>query len=426
MRFIFVIIAFIGLSGLGITQTAAQGTSPGQVIESRFVTTVSREQMDDVILQFYGAQNFVSASYAVDEYALTITTEDLDGAITQVAARMWVPRLDEPLAAPIFVFGPGTTGLVDKCAATRENPAEADWGNFRFYLLSYAAQGFITIMADYVYFDDPDRLQPYYVAPLQGRVALDAARSVYNLSGGAPLAGSGQTTPFDAVFIGGYSQGGATVFSARDIQPEYAPDVPLAGILSFGNVTDQKDHMLTRPEFSAYRWVAWEAFYGEDLVDLSVVFNDLWLPTVRSDATRMCVHEVFNFYPKDPSRVYTEAFYNALVNDTIAGDFPIHSQLLDSNTPGLTERETPVLVLQGDLDETTPPADMEDYLRRFCAFPANTVTYNKYISTTHFYTRQKSYGDTLRWMADIVAYRVNGEAGDRPYRDDCPRFRDES
>ncbi len=424
MRLTFAIIMMIGLFGFGVTHTTAQGNEPGQVVESRFVTTVSRDQMDDVILQFYGSQDFVSASYAVDEYALTITTEDLDGAITQVAAHMWVPRLDQPLEAPIFVFGPGTTGLVDKCAATRENPGVADWGNFQSYLRSYAAQGFITIMADYVYFDDPDRLQPYYVSPLQGRVALDAARSVYSLFNGAPLPGSGQTTPFDAVFIGGYSQGGATVFAARDIQPEYAPDVPLAGILSFGTVADQKDHMLTRPEFSAYRWVAWEAFYGEDLVDLDVVFNELWLPTVRNDATRMCVHEVFNFYPKDPSRVYTEAFYNALVNDTIAGDFPIHSQLLDSNTPGLTERNTPVLILQGDLDETTPPADMEDYIRRFCTFPANTLTYNKYISTTHFYTRQKSYADTLRWMGNIVNSLVNGTDGELPFRDDCPRFRE--
>ena len=48
---------------------------------------------------------------------------------------------------------------------------------------------------------------PIYVAELQGRVALDAARAVYNAFGGEPLAGSGLVTPFDATFIGGYSQG---------------------------------------------------------------------------------------------------------------------------------------------------------------------------------------------------------------------------
>lgn len=394
---------------------SAQDAAPGQVVSNTFVTSTTQADMTQVILDFYPSPQFQEATYAVDEYDMTITTEDSDGSILELRAQMFVPNIPEPLAAPVYVFGAGTTGLVNECAPTLEDPEVSDWGRFRDYLRTYATQGFIVIMPDYVGFQDEERLQPYYVADLQGRVALDAARAVYNAFGGEPLSGSGLVTPFDAVFIGGYSQGGTTVFGARDIQPTYAPDVPLRGILAYGSVTDQKNHMLTRPEFSAYRWVAWEQHYGPDAVDLDVIFNDLYLPTVRNEATTLCVREAFGFYPADPSMVYREDFYNALVNDTTAQDFPQHDALLVENSPGFTVSDVEVIVLQGDGDETIPPAKMAEFLTEFCALDGNTVTYNEYISTTHFDTREKSYLDTLAWMVSVA---TGGEV-----RDDCANFR---
>lgn len=405
---------FIGLMTL---PAAAQSTAPGTVISNQFRTSTTRDAMDEVILDFYPSQQFRSARYPVDEYEVRFYTENLDGEPVEIFAQMFVPQLNEPLAAPVYVFGAGTTGLIDRCASSLEQPEVADWGRYRNYLRTYATQGFIVIMPDYAGFrdDDPDTIQPYYVADMQGRVALDAARAVYNIfEGGAP-AGGGQVTPFDAVFIGGYSQGGTTVFGARDIQPDYAPGLPLEGILSFGSVTDQQNHMLTRPEFAAYRWVSWEDFYGEDRVNLDVIFADLYLPTVRNDALTMCVREAFNFYPADPSRVYRPDFYNALVNDTMAEDFPAHHELLELNSPGFTASDVDVLILQGDGDETIPPAKMAEFLQRFCALEGNTVTYNEYLNTSHFNTREVSYLDTLRWMATIV----NGE--EPP--DNCGDFR---
>lgn len=395
----------------------AQDTTPGTVLENRFRTSTTRDAMDEVILGFYPSQQFRSARYAVDEYEMRFYTQDLNGEPVEIFAQMFVPQINESLAAPVYVFGAGTTGLIDRCAPSLEQPAVADWGRYRDYLRTYATQGFIVIMPDYVGFrdDDPDTIQPYYVAEMQGRVALDAARAVYNVFEGGALAGGGQITPFNAVFIGGYSQGGTTVFGARDIQPDYAPDVPLEGILSFGSVTDQKNHMLTRPEFAAYRWVSWEDFYGEDMVDLDVIFADLYLPTVRNDALTMCVREAFNFYPADPSLVYRSDFYNALVNGTMAEDFPMHDQLLEANSPGFTASDVDVLILQGDGDETIPPPKMAEFLERFCAIEGNTVTYNEYISTTHFNTREVSYLDTLGWMASIVS----GQA----VADNCDDFR---
>ncbi len=415
MRKQMLIVAAIGLLFLLPAGSLAQGTTPGEVLSNQFITSTTRDAMDQVVLDFYPSPQFVQARYSVDEYELMMTTEGENGTVYEVRAQMYVPNIPEPLEAPVIVLGAGTTGLVPKCAPTLEDPEVEDWGRFRDYMRTYATQGYILIMPDYVGFQEEQPLQPYYVAEMQGRVALDAARAVYNVFGGEPLAGSGLVTPFDAVFVSGYSQGGTTVFAARDIQPEYAPDVPLVGILAFGSVTDQKSHMLTRPEFAGYRWVAWEDYYGADTVDLDVIFNDLFLPTVRNEATTLCLRQAFEFYPADPTLVYREPFYNALVNDTMAQDFPQHNELLELNSPGFTVSDVEVIILQGEGDETIPPAKMAEFLERYCGLEGNTVTYNEYISTTHFDTREKSYLDTLSWMAAVV----RGEET----RDDCPNYR---
>jgi pimeloyl-ACP methyl ester carboxylesterase len=363
MKRIALVMGFLIFGGF-LMIAAQEDTSPGAIISSEFRLRTDIATMQFVILGFYPDTQFTEPLYEVDEYRVEFYTQAEDGSPIPITAQVYVPVSEDPLLAPIFVYGAGTTGLKNECAPSRERAEVADWGNYRQYLRTYASQGFIVIMPDYPGFNDPDQLQPYYVAELQGRVALDAARAMYNLYGGdgkSPLEGSGQFTIFDSVFIGGYSQGGATVFAARDIQPAYAPEIPLDGILAYGSVTDQTHHHLTRPEFAGYRWVAWEAYYGEDAFDMDVIFNDLYLPTIRNDATRLCVDEVFMFYPKDPSRVYREGFYNALVNGTMAQDFPEHHALLELNTPGYTARDVPVLVLQAEFDETIPPAYMATF-----------------------------------------------------------------
>lgn len=414
LRLMFAVMLIL-VVGSAAAQTDSEQRA-GSVTEAQFITSTLPSALDEITLNFYPTTQFVGARFAVDEYRVRFLTEYPDGRLTELVAQVYVPNSPDPLKSPVFVYGAGTTGLIDACAPSREQPEVSDWGRYRDYLRTYAAQGLIVIMPDYVGFDDdPDTLQPYYVAEMQGRVALDAARAIYNLYGGAPLDGSGQITPDEAVFIGGYSQGGTTAFGARDIAQTYAPDVPMRGYLAYGSVTDQFNHMLTRPEFSAFRWVSWEDYYGADVVDLSAIFADLYLPTVRNEATTLCVREAFEFYSSDPSQVYRAPFYNALVGGTLAQEFPQHYALLTENSPGISAGDgAPVLVLQGDQDATISPVKMAEFLTDYCAIEGNTVTYNEYLNTTHFDTRQKAYLDTLNWMIAIVS--------GQPIENHCDQF----
>ncbi|MEO1443673.1 MAG: hypothetical protein AAFV33_24950, partial [Chloroflexota bacterium] len=104
------------LVALMLPALASAQDAPGQVISNTFVTSTTQADMTQVILDFYPSPQFQEATYAVDEYDMTITTEDSDGSILELRAQMFVPNIPEPLAAPVYVFGAGTTGLVNECA----------------------------------------------------------------------------------------------------------------------------------------------------------------------------------------------------------------------------------------------------------------------------------------------------------------------
>ncbi|NJL95497.1 MAG: hypothetical protein HC915_18110, partial [Anaerolineae bacterium] len=221
-------------------------TVPGAVLSSDYVNLVSVNNLNAITRRFYDRE-VPAAQFPVEEYRLTFTSQAANGHPETVVAQLFVPRPEDPAELPIYVLGAGTTGLSEQCAASQERPAVQSWGNYRAYLLTHAAQGFITIMPDYQGMNHPERIQPYYVAEMQGRVALDAARAVQDFFEQRLYRAENPVRPQPAVFIGGYSQGGTTIFGARDIQPDYAPDVPLAGLIGYGAVRDQISHMITPP-----------------------------------------------------------------------------------------------------------------------------------------------------------------------------------
>ena len=101
-------------------------------------------------------------------------------------------------------------------------------------MLSYATQGYVAVIPDYAGFNDDSRLQAYFVADLEARVLLDAARAVFAFFAGGP----GPVTPRAR------SSTPATPRAATPPSPRgtswraYAPDVPMTGVIGHGASTD--------------------------------------------------------------------------------------------------------------------------------------------------------------------------------------------
>jgi pimeloyl-ACP methyl ester carboxylesterase len=410
VKIFFVLLLALAVFGPARAQTPDD--LRGAVIESEFVATHSAADINRMIASFYPAEQVLPARFAADEYRVRFGSLYQKDQPIEILAQVFIPRAEQPAEFPVFVMGAGSTGLADKCAPSQERPAVQSWGNYKTFLLTIATQGYIVIMPDYAGFNDPDRIQPYYVAEMAGRVLLDAGRAVYDLF--APEAGYAQpenAAPLDAVFVAGYSQGGQSVFAAKDLWAAYAPELPLAGIIGYAPVTNMQSHMLTLPQLTPYRLYAWVDYYGADKVPLEEIFTDYWLPTLEDDVLNLCVMDAVGRFSANPAEMYRPAFLEALQNGTVGALFPELNELLELNNPGFVQNDIPALIVQGTEDRTLPMAVHERFVERYCA-AGNRLTELVHAGVNHFNARQVSYHEVLDWMQQIVG-------GQTPPQD-CP------
>ena len=398
---------------LALLLMLAPGDDPGSVLESEFVATYAASTIGDVIDQFYPPEQARSARYSVDEYRVRLLSTNADGEPIEIVAQLYVPSVAEPVDLPVFVMGAGSTGLADRCAPSNERPEVQNWGSYRAYLLSIATQGYIAIMPDYAGFNDPDSIQPYYVAEMAGRVLLDAGRAVYAFfdEDDGWLSVENAAAPSDTVLLVGYSQGGQTVFAAKDMWETYAPDLPVAGVVAYASVTNMQSHMLGLPQLAPFRLYAWADYYGADRVHLDDVFADRWLESLEEDVLSLCVMDAVGYYSANASEMYRPEFLEALENATLDEDYPELYDLFELNNPGFVPNDIPALIVQGTGDHTLPMDVHERFIERYCEV-GNQVTELIYDSVVHLRARQESYGEVLDWMQAVV----NGETP----RSDCP------
>ncbi|MBI5666892.1 MAG: hypothetical protein HZC41_02700 [Chloroflexi bacterium] len=385
--------------------TLAQPDIPrGTILASEYVITRSVATINQIIGSFYPPEQALPALYPVDEYRLTFHSEDEAGAPLAIIAQLFVPRVAQPVEFPVLVVGAGTTGLADDCAPSREQPEVHSLGNYRAFVLGFAAQGWIVILPDYAGYNDPDRVQAYYVAELAARVMTDAARAAYDAFAASHVDVRNAAMPLNRLFLGGYSQGGQAVFAAKDRWADAAPDLPLAGIVAWAPIVDMANHTLYMPPFAPYRMVVWSAYYGSDQVPLAELFADRWLPTLEADALQLCVNEAVIYFSADPETLFRPKFLQALRSGTLDRDFPALHRLLELNSPGNVPSHVPALIVQGTDDNRIPMPVHDGFLRRTCA-AGNRVTTLVYEDATHAATRRISYRDVLNWMQSVI----NGE-----------------
>lgn len=128
---------------------------------------------------------------------------------------------------PLVTFAEGTQGQGDQCAPSRtlESPLMVSGTSVALgyevpSIYGLLTRGIAVVVTDYVGLGTTDRLHTYVNRLDQGRAVLDAARVARQVPGASVTASS-------RVAAYGYSQGGGATASAAELQPTYAPDVPL-------------------------------------------------------------------------------------------------------------------------------------------------------------------------------------------------------
>ena len=385
------------------TPTPLPSLGTGTVVEemSRRHEILSPGKVDEALATFLPAHARRGAQYGVETYRIWLRTRDENDRVISIQADLRFPRVEAATEFPVFVYGSGTTGLANRCACLNEQFVGNDWGNYRRHMLSYTSQGYITILPNWQGYDDRDRTHPYFVAELEGRVLLDAARAVYDFFENPPDENI-LARPIQAVFFGGYSQGGHGAFAADRLARSYAPELQVKGIVGHATAPDVEGLMYDSPRYAPYIVYAYRDFYGEDIIDPARVFLPRWLPTFDEDVTSKCIDECFEYYPNDAVRLLTPEFRDALYNGRLGEAFPAFKEKLDLNYSGNgVNPDVPAIILHGGADDIVQLRTVERFIGRLCE-AGKDVIYNRYAGVNHFQTRQHSYSHTLDWMKAVL------------------------
>lgn len=384
--------------------SSAWAQQPGALLDVSYDGTLRPDQIDRTVAKLYDAGSPPSARYAVDVYVIRFVSEYPDGTAAPVTAQLFLPRLEIRGEVPVYVFGPGSTGLVDPCRVSREHIAGIHWGYYRAHVLSHAAQGMIGALPDYPGFGDPERLQPYFVAETAGRMMLNAVRAVHSVA--QDLAEGAM--PAEGAFLAGFSQGGHAAFAAADIQAEYAPDVPLGGIIGYGPTTDMEALFREFTVVAPMVIYTYAQLYGADAFDPALILAERWLRNLEYDVTRQCVGGIQSYYPWTPRALYRPAFANALLSGRLAEEFPQIHRILAENTTGLAGHGVPALILQGTDDIVVYQASQTQFVSELRA-TGSEVRYLIYDGARHD-TRQIGFHEVQMWMTERLRRMRTAEA----------------
>ena len=398
-RVAFSILVILGAPVLARAQVASPVPAHGgSIVSVQHVRDYDVDSIRASIPSFFETYPAPVVRHVVRKYALAFTSRDFDGSPVTILAQVYVPKLDAPSARPVYVFASGTTGIGDNCAPSLETPETKRWGWYEQNMLAYAALGFIVVFPDYTGFNDPGRPQRYFSKAAEAYMMLDAIRAGLAMF---PLEGTG-ASPSKAVFAAGYSQGGHAAMAAADLRQRYSPDVPLAGVVTYGSTNDVEALVREGPAYAPLIFYSYMDMYGRDAIKPGDFLQDRWMPTFERDASTMPVDEFQAYYGFDHSKLYKPAFAASLYGGALARDFPELRRLFAENHTGLSGHGIPALVIQGDADFIATTATQTKFVLAL-RDKGSRVKFLIYPKVSHRYTRMAGFQASVDWMAALAA-----------------------
>ena len=373
------------------------GEDHGGVLNIESIQSFSVAQAAAVARQNYGTAT-LPVTTGVTKITFRYRSIDADGTPLTIYGRGYVPTGAKG-KLPIFAFAPGTTGIGDECAASLEQPAKVNWGNYDSHMIMYASQGYVSVTTDYEGMRDSQHLHHYMVGELEGRALLDAVVALSRL----PQTHAQADT--QNVFLSGYSQGGHAAFWADQIASDYSPHINIKGVVGFGPVMSVKQTLgdvvygANINWFGPYVLASYQDYYKHNY-PLDKILEPAWIPNLKAEVIAHCIDTDISHWGRDPLKVYQPTFLSSYTDNTMSTYTPALLLDLDRNATGAQTTTSAKLINEGKNDNVVLPRQQESILPIMCAKSQGPVRYVVY-SATHYDTMVKSLPDTLAWMAGI-------------------------
>ena len=309
---------------------------------------------------------------------------------------------------PLVAVASGTMGQGDQCAPSYalQHPLTISgqtlsiaYDNLAIYRL--LATRAAVVVTDYVGLGATDRLHTYVNRLDEGHAVLDAVRAARALPGTSLTSGS-------RVGLYGYSEGGGATASAAELQPTYAPDVPLAGTYAGAPPADLTAVMKGIDGSVLAAALGWaingfvQAYPGmRDAAEANL--NDAGRKAL-ADTSTMCVGDAMLGYGFSRSSAWTNS--GKSVAEIIAAD-PRAQAILDAQRIGTLKPNGPVRVATGIQDDIVPHAQARQLAVDWCRKGGN-VTYQAVdlpnlgdkILTNHLAPLITDQGTAISWLTD--------------------------
>lgn len=303
-----------------------------------------------------------------------------EGAPIAVSGAVIVP----PGARHVLAIAPSTQGFADRCAPSRRLQ---DLTLTELPMVAAAtARGWAVAMTDYEGLGTPGQ-HTMFVGRSEGHAVLDAVRAARALPASG-LAAGGRTG------VLGYSQGGGAAAWTAQLQPTYAPDVPLAGVAAGGTIADLRAFLAA----GSGTWGAGAGF--GTLLGLDAAYADLDLAPLltprgasfaRTVGSRCAVEWIATLnYPRASALLTTDPFAD-----------PAWARRAQENTPGGATPASPVLLYHGRGDRSVPIAGAERLRDAWCAGGA-TVRWRP-MATDHAGALISGTASALSWLGSRIA-----------------------
>ncbi len=371
----------------------------GLVLAQSQPTEYSIAQVEQLSRQNY-ANLTPTPLYPVSRTLVQYRSFETDGTPIVIYARVYMP-VGRP-NAPILGFAPGTIGIGDECAASLEQPQKVDWANYESHMMTYAGQGYASVITDYEGMRDPNRIHHYMVGELEGRAVLDSLRAIINLN-----SGNGAVDPSN-IIVAGYSQGGHAAFWADQIAATYAPDLHIKGVIGFNPVMDVQQTLadVTRGAnlnwFGPYVLVSYADYY-HDNYNLASILLPKWRANLVNDVKSHCIDTDLSFWGHDPKKVYTPSFISAMQANFSNQAYHLFASRMQANIVGNVATSSAKLINAGSVDNVVLPQQKIDADKRLCKTSTGPVQLQVYPGSSHYTTMPQSLANTLGWMNAVVS-----------------------
>ncbi|MFD3886241.1 lipase family protein [Streptomyces microflavus] len=316
-----------------------------------------------------------------------------------------------PGPRPLVAVASGTMGQGDQCAPSfaLQNPLTltgdtVSVGYEALAIYRLLATGAAVVVTDYVGLGATDRLHTYVNRLDQAHALLDAARAARAVPGAS-------VTEASRTGLYGYSQGGGASAAAAELQPSYAPDVPLAGTYAGAPPADLTSVMKGIDGSALAGALAWSiSGFAQADPDLRAVVEANISATGKAallDASTMCVGDALFGYGFTKSSKWTTS--GKSIGDIIAAN-PRAKAALDKQRIGTLKPAGPVRLATGIHDDIVPHSQARKLAVDWCNKGAN-VTYDAIklpnlgdkILTNHLVPLITDQGDAISWLTDRLA-----------------------